>query len=310
MRGTVELLATAGAAGAPMERRDALEVRPVLGIVGDRYAHDAGTFHRHPDAEVTLVEAEEAEAEGADPLSWRRNIVTRGIALDELIGRTFRVGHVVLHGMRRCLPCGHLERLTGREGLKQRIRGGLRARVVHGGVLRIGDAIEPVPAQLDADMRAVVSAARLGFVATVTAEGRPNLSPKGTLRVLDDARLFFLELASPQTRRNLAASPWMEVNVVDATSRRGYRFYGQAQLHEGDDVHAAAAAIVERDDGVRYEDRGAVVLTVERALPLVSPGYDAEGMDEHHMRAAWRTKRAALDAAFEAHLAGRPPFSL
>lgn len=312
-RGRVEALATSPAAGAPMGERASLDVVPVVGILGDRYAstEDKGTFHGHPDIEVTLVEAEDAEAAGVAPLALRRNIITRGASLDALIGRTFRLGdEVILHGMRRCLPCHHIEELTGSPGLKARIRGGLRARVVRGGAVRVGDALEPVETTLDDDMRAVVAAARLAFVATVTPEGRPNLSLKGTIRVLDERRLFFLELASPQTRRDLAQNPWMEVNVVDATSRRGYRFYGKAAIHEGDDVHRAAQAIVFRDDGAEYENRGAVVLTVERALPLVSPGYDVDGMDEGKMRAAWKEKRAKLDAAFEAHVAARGPYRL
>ena len=80
-------------------------------------------------------------------------------------------------------------------------------------------------------MRAVLEAARLCFVATVTPEGRPNLSPKGTIRVWDDSHLYFLDIASPGTRANLAHAPWMEVNVVDQLSRRGYRFSGTATLH-------------------------------------------------------------------------------
>lgn len=159
---------------------------------------------------------------------------------------------------------------------------------------------------LDDDVRALVEVAHLCFAATVTPDGRPNLSPKGTVRVLDDRRLFFLEIASPGTRRNLASNPWMEVNVVDPLSRRGYRFLGRARVHEGDEVHQAAARRVREEDGRDYPDHGVVVLEVERVLPLVSPGYDRVA-DERAMRAAWRAKRAALEEAFESHLARRGP---
>src|SRR4051812_48046511 len=84
---------------------------------------------------------------------------------------------------------------------------------------------------LTTDMRAVIEAAHLCFAATVTPDGRPNLSPKGTIRVWDDARLFFLDIASPGTRANLAHTPWMELNVVEQLSRRGYRFSGPAAVH-------------------------------------------------------------------------------
>lgn len=160
-------------------------------------------------------------------------------------------------------------------------------------------------AVLTADMRAVIEAAHLCFAATVTPDGRPSLSPKGTIRVLDDRRLFFLDLASPGTRANLAAHPWLELNVVETLSRRGYRFFGRAEWREpGDPLAAACAARVLEEEGVAYEVHGVVVLEVERALPVVSPGY-AHVPDEAAMRAAWRSRRAALEAAFEAHLSTR-----
>ena len=74
---------------------------------------------------------------------------------------------------------------------------------------------------LTPDMRAVIRSAHLCFAATVTSDGRPNVSPKGTIRVWDDTQLFFLDIASPGTRTNLAHAPWLELNVVDQLSRRG-----------------------------------------------------------------------------------------
>jgi hypothetical protein len=140
----------------------------------------------------------------------------------------------------------------------------------------------------------------------VTPEGKPNLSPKGTIRVLDDRRVFFLDIASPGTRRNLAASPWMEVNVVDALSRRGYRLFGRATVHRDDETYRSCAARVAAEEGHDYRPHGVVVLEVERVLPLVSPGYETVP-DERAMREAWKPKRAALDAAFEAHVQRRGP---
>jgi hypothetical protein len=95
---------------------------------------------------------------------------------------------------------------------------------------------------LTSDMRAVLESARLGFVATVTPDGRPNLSPKGTIRAWDDDHLFFLDIASPGTRANIAHAPWMEINVVDQLSRRGYRFSGRATLYLERDLRDGAAA--------------------------------------------------------------------
>ncbi len=161
----------------------------------------------------------------------------------------------------------------------------------------------------DPDVAAVIAAARLCFAATVTPEGRPSLSPKGSLRILDEGRLFFLDLASPGTVRNLRAHPWIELNVVDGLSRRGYRFRGRGTVHAGDDVHAAALAVI-ADEGVPYAVERVVVVEVEEILPLWSPAYDRTP-GERMMRDLWTERRATLDAAFEEHLLGhgyfRPP---
>lgn len=160
---------------------------------------------------------------------------------------------------------------------------------------------------LTADMRAVSQAAHLCFAATVTADGRPNLSPKGTIGVWDDTHLFFLDLFSPNTRANLARAPWLELNVVEQLSRRGYRFSGPATVYLGDTPEYA--------EGVRrlYGDAppqpapvSVVVLNVEAAGALLSPAY-YRGLDETTLRAQWRARRAALDAEFEEYLSRVTP---
>lgn len=160
---------------------------------------------------------------------------------------------------------------------------------------------------LTPDMRAVIRAAHLCFAATVTPDGRPNLSPKGTIGVWDDAHLFFLDIASPGTRTNLARNPWIELNVVEQLSRRGYRFAGRATVHP--------PGTAEYDEGVRRiygatppasRPNAVVVVGVERAAPLLSPAY-WRGTDETQIRTLWRERRAALDREFEAYLAGVEP---
>ena len=156
---------------------------------------------------------------------------------------------------------------------------------------------------LNPDMRAVIEAAHLCFAATVTPEGRPNLSPKGTIRVWDDAHLFFLDIASPGTRANLAQSPWMELNVVEQLSRRGYRFSGQAALHsEGSAVYEEAMRRVFGDAPASMTVAAVVLLAIERTAPLLSPAYWLVA-DETVVRATWRARREALDRDFEAHVA-------
>jgi MOSC domain-containing protein YiiM len=120
------------------------------GLLGDRYERGAGTFSSKGGRgyDLTLVEAEaleELSARGVElaPVKARRNLVVRGIALDDLIGQRFRVGEVECFGQRRCEPCSHLERLT-RPGVLRGLvhRGGLRADVRSAGEIRVGDRVE------------------------------------------------------------------------------------------------------------------------------------------------------------------------
>lgn len=134
------------------EVRELPEVRAVAGrgLEGDRYFNMSGKFARKwdPGNEVTLVEAEAIEALRRDydidisDGATRRNIMTRGVPLNHLVGREFRVGETVLRGERLCDPCGYLESLTTpgiRKGLTH--RGGLNAAIVSGGMIRKGDRV-------------------------------------------------------------------------------------------------------------------------------------------------------------------------
>jgi len=158
-------------------------------------------------------------------------------------------------------------------------------------------------------MRAVIHSAHLCFAATVTPEGHPNLSPKGTIRVWDDRHLFFLDIASPGTRANLVSHAWMELNVVDQLSRRGYRFFGRSTLHVSGEVFEKAVQIVVGEERARYPVASVVFLEVQRAAPLTSPGY-WHVADENVMRANWRERRAALDREFEEHLKAQGAFRI
>ncbi len=143
-RGRVDGIYTATAAGELMESRESVDTEAGVGIVGDRYATKRGYYSdpKWPDQEITLVEAEAGEAVGMPAGLLRRNIVMRGARLDDLIGREFRMGTTVLLGVRRCDPCSYLEGLT-RPGLVRALagRGGLRAKVLRGGRISVGDAV-------------------------------------------------------------------------------------------------------------------------------------------------------------------------
>ena len=120
------------------------------GLVGDRYFLKDGTYSAKdgPDREVTLIEVEALDGLAREyqitleSRQARRNLLTRGVPLNHLVGRTFLVGDVILRGIRLCEPCGHLEKLTCK-GVEKGLlhRGGLRAQVVASGVLEVGAAI-------------------------------------------------------------------------------------------------------------------------------------------------------------------------
>lgn len=128
------------------------EVQAVAGkgIEGDRYFSGTGEFSAKPGfRQLTLIESEALEALSRDygmdliPGETRRNIVTRGIPLNHLVGAEFQMGEVRLLGKKLCEPCEHLEAVSGRHGIRKalRHRGGLRVEILNDGVIRKGDAV-------------------------------------------------------------------------------------------------------------------------------------------------------------------------
>lgn len=138
-----------GEMSQPLQIVDTVEAQAGVGLVGDRYGVGAGTFSKKkgPDREITLIEQEALDALEREyqislsPAEARRNVTTEGVPLNHLVGKRFKVGNVVLQGIRLCEPCGHLKKITGKdvEGLKH--RGGLRAQIVTGGVINLGDLV-------------------------------------------------------------------------------------------------------------------------------------------------------------------------
>ena len=154
LNGTVEALAIAPAAEAEMQMLEVAWAVAGRGLDGDRYAARAGTFtpraDQRPGYDLTLMAAEvldELTAAGVaiDFAATRRNVLTRGIDVNALVGRTFRIGDVVCEGLRLCEPCVHLDRLSGPGLLRPLIhKGGLRADVLGEGEIRLGAPIRPL----------------------------------------------------------------------------------------------------------------------------------------------------------------------
>ena len=140
---------------------------------------------------------------------------------------------------------------------------------------------------LTEDMKRAVEM-HLGFVATVSPDGSPNLSPKGTTAVWDDDHLVFAHIHSPQTVANLRSNPGIEINVVDQLIRKGYRFKGTGVPHDEGDVFEQGIRFYEARGTVRARQRirAIVIVTVERAIPITSPAYDL-GATEAELRELW-----------------------
>jgi MOSC domain-containing protein YiiM len=150
VRGAVLSIHIAPAGSAPVISLGEIQAIAGKGLERDRYYLKTGTYSKTPGTgrEVTLIEIEAIEALRReygidfDAAQARRNILTRGVALNHLIDRDFAVGEAVLRGTRLCDPCAHLEKLTVKGVMRGLIhRGGLRADVVRGGIIRVGDTI-------------------------------------------------------------------------------------------------------------------------------------------------------------------------
>lgn len=157
--GMVRAIFVGPVVGGPMEAMTEVQLIAGAGIEGDRYAAGAGTFVRKRGRSagkglaLTLIEEEAIEqvrlqhGMELDFAITRRNVVTFGIRLEALIGKQFQLGSAMVRGVALNPPCSRLEKLTGISGLKKLMagRGGIRADVVEGGPVRVGDPLSLAP---------------------------------------------------------------------------------------------------------------------------------------------------------------------
>ena len=127
---------------------------------------------------------------------------------------------------------------------------------------------------------------KLGYVATVSNDNTPNLSPKGTIIVLDESHLVFADIQSPKTIENLEHNPSVEINVVDPFSRRGYRFKGIAEIiSSGDKFNNIISHY--KETGIKNPIKCVVLVKIEKLSEVFSPLYDL-GHTEEELKTKWK----------------------
>ena len=158
--GVVETIFTTPEGSAPMEDVEGIEALARQGLAGDRYAEGTGYYSGLDECDVTFIEqeaiAEIREEHGIDLADGRhrRNVVTSGVSVHDLLNTEFRVGEVVFEGTRPRPPCAHVEQVAEEEGVARALknqRGGICATVVEGGEISVGDEIEALGAISDPD---------------------------------------------------------------------------------------------------------------------------------------------------------------
>ena len=152
--GIVAHLHVTARAFLPMREQEAIELVAGRGILGDRYmlGVEQGFYSEKPEEgrQVTLFEEEALEAIRRDygiemsPAEHRRNVTTRGVALNHLVGRRFRLGPCLVEATRLSVPCRHIEEILEKPVFDPMVhRSGLNCRILEGGTVRVGDAIRP-----------------------------------------------------------------------------------------------------------------------------------------------------------------------
>ena len=140
--------------------------------------------------------------------------------------------------------------------------------------------------EFDDEIRNFVNFQKLGYVATVSSDGTPNLSPKGTIVILDDSRLVFANIRSPKTIENLTNNPSIEINVIDPFSRMGYRFKGLANiLSDGEDFENILDYFKQK--GIKSTISHIVVIDVTSFSEITSPSYDL-GLKKDDLIKKWK----------------------
>ena len=136
------------------------------------------------------------------------------------------------------------------------------------------------------DIKNFVNFQKLGYVATISNDGTPNLSPKGTIAVIDESTMVFADIRSPQTMQNLQENPSIEINVVDPFQRSGYRFKGDGKIiNDGSEFDKILDYYTKA--GVKSKINSVVLVDVKSMSEVTSPSYDL-GATKDELVSKWK----------------------
>ena len=133
---------------------------------------------------------------------------------------------------------------------------------------------------------------KLGYVATVTSEGKPNISPKGTIIGWDSQTLAFADIRSPDTMKNLKENPNVELNVIDPLLRKGFLFEGQARIIQDGPLYDEILNHY-RQNGIKSPINSIVLVSVSNVSDVTSPLYDM-GISEDEIKSKWQKHFTSL----------------
>jgi len=139
---------------------------------------------------------------------------------------------------------------------------------------------------LSSEIRTFVNYQKLGYVATVSVDNTPNLSPKGTIIAIDESHLAFADIRSPQTIENLRQNSSIEINVVDPIHRKGFRFKGTGKIISNGDQFKKILEQYKKN-GIKSDINSIVIICVETLNEVTSPSYDL-GVTEDELVSKWR----------------------
>ena len=136
------------------------------------------------------------------------------------------------------------------------------------------------------EIKNFVNFQNLGYVATISADNTPNLSPKGTIIALDELHLAFADIHSPQTVENLRHNSSIEINVVDPFRRRGYRFKGIAEIISSGKKFNEMISYY-KESGVKSSIKSIILVKIEKMSEVLSPLYDL-GYTDEELKTKWK----------------------